>query len=198
MKWTTLSILFLFPLFLYGNNEGENTPHTVEESDRESELQEGRFNYDLSDYPSVIYVPLENYRSGDPEYESNSIRPAIFNTLRDHNEAINFKDWTSLLKNPLFNPDQGPRMIDSVRYFIAYTYHYDPETGVCTVNLLVFDGLPYDPSRPPVTEVRGISETEENSEGMCLGDAARDAARQLIRQGLFDPGYERRPPRHFR
>ncbi|MDC8004555.1 hypothetical protein POV27_10890 [Aureisphaera galaxeae] len=148
-------------------------------------------------YPDVIYVPFDAFRENrnTNDTDATEIGSAIFKYCLKNQEEARARDWNTVRQNPDLD-------MNGTRYFITYSYHYNPETGICSVTIEVYSGPRYNPrASNSLGTFRGSSQRGyENQDGRevmtesdCLYHAGYEAARQLCKSELFAPGWETRP-----
>ncbi len=148
-------------------------------------------------YPSVVYVPIDAYRANRNTNDSDAteIGSAIFKYCLKQQEEARARDWNTVRSNPDLD-------FNGTRYFITYSSHFNPETGVCSVTLEVYSGPRYNPKNfRSLGTFRGSSQlgytdqdgNEVEIETQCLYHAAAVAAKQLCNSELFAAGWETRP-----
>lgn len=152
---------------------------------------------DGDSYPDVVYVPIDAFRENRDTNDSDAteIGSAIFNHCIKKNREARARDWNTVRQNPDLN-------FDGTRYFITYSHHFNPETGVCSVTIEVYLGPKYTPKASRSvgvfsgTSQLGYTDLEGNEveiETQCLYHAASMAAREMCKSELFSPGWKTRP-----
>ena len=148
-------------------------------------------------YSSVVYVPFDAFRENRNinEDDATEIGTAIFQYCLKKQEEARPRDWNTVRDNPDLN-------FDGTRYFITYSYHFNPETGVCSVTIEVYTGPKYNPkSNYSLGTFRGSSQLgytglngdEVNDAGSCYYHAGALAAQAMCESELFARGWETRP-----
>ena len=166
-----------------------------------------RFDFERSDYPAIVIVPLAALQEGRPTASYDERRPAtgLFNTVRPAADTATdepfMMDWDTMLG--LASNGMGDSR-DVVRYYLAYEIVEEPTSGVCTVRVHVIEGLPFDPFRAPVRTFEAsamLGETHRagftiTSPGECADEASWRAGEAIAASGFFEEGWSRGPPDH--
>lgn len=165
------------------------------------------FDFDRSDYPSIVIVPLAAMQDRRPteSYAERVPYSGLYNTVRPAADTPNddpfMMDWDTLLG---LEANRGTNELDVVRYFLAYEVVDSPSAGTCTVIVHVIEGLPFDPDREPVQTFMGTATygTQHRagftitSPNECADEAAWLAGEAIAAAGFFENGWSSGPPDH--
>ncbi|MCA9316207.1 MAG: hypothetical protein KDB73_12025 [Planctomycetes bacterium] len=165
------------------------------------------FDFDRSDYPGIVIVPLAAMQERRPTESFSERVPysGLFNTVRPAADTASddpfMMDWDTLLG---LEANRGTNELDVVRYFLAYEVVESPSAGTCTVIVHVIEGLPFDPTRPPVQSFMGTATygTQHragftiSTPNECADEAAWLAGEAIAASGFFENGWSSGPPDH--
>ncbi len=160
------------------------------------------FDFIGRDYNAIAIVPIDAYLShrrlnaSDETLPTSALREELRGPATTPRDSPFMIDWNAYLSNG--------EDISLIRYFITYEIEWSPTTG-CVLRVRIFEGLPWDPLRPPIDthEVAvGLGEMHHDGfaitgEQSCLDEAAFRAAQAIIASNLFAPGWSQGPPVHM-
>lgn len=166
------------------------------------------FDFDRSDYPGIVIVPLAAMQERRPTADFSERVPytGLFNTVRPAADTASddpfMMDWDTLLG---LESNRGTNELDVVRYFLAYEVVDSPSAGTCTVLVHVIEGLPFDATRPPVQTFTGTAAYgSQHRAGFtitapneCADEAAWLAGEAIAASGFFGNGWSSGPPDHL-
>ena len=172
-----------------------------------SGFNEFGFDFDRFAYPGIVVVPLDAYQQGRATTAGDNTNPEspIIQFLRGAAETANddpfIADWDTLIG--LASNGRDDR--DVMRFYLVYEVMTNPTAGTCVVTIHVFEGLPYDPTRPSIATYTGNAmfgephhsgEFDITTPGTCENEAGHRAAMALAAGPHFADGWSTARPQH--
>ena len=165
------------------------------------------FDFDRSDYPGIVVLPLDAYRENRPTEPGDDTGPEspIIESVRAAAETRSdfpfIVDWNTMLG--LAANGMGDDR-DVQRYYLAYEVTSTPSQAGCTVVVHVFEGLPFDPQRAELTRFEvTVDFGEQHRDGFTIqtpGECENEAGHRVVEAmesaGFFPEGWSRGPPAH--
>lgn len=166
------------------------------------------FDFERSDYPQVVVLPLAAFREDRPTNgeADAAVQSALFERIdtqaRTDQDTPFQADWDTMLG--LLSNGMGDQRV-ATRYFLAYEVVHHPTNGTCSVTIHLIEGLPHDSTRPALAQFVGTAMLGENDRdgqlitvpGECAQEAAQRAFDLLHAAGHFDSGWSLGPPAHM-